>query len=145
MPINWILGHKPQQFIALFCFILLHSLFYSFSSMSTFFLPCFISLMLLVQPSWVRICLNTLFVLRSTCLGAFCHACAQIYMFVCLKVCLDAMPSALQFYISCLCLFLVFGFWVGCKSKSSGLGLHPYTHVSIKGLDCFLCACLCIV
>ena len=39
--------------------------------------------------------------------------------------------------------FLCFGFWVGCRS--SGLGLHPYTQVSIKVLDYFLCVRLCFV
>ena len=116
------------------------------------FLPC-LCLHLHVYVIFVML------VLRSTCLCAFFHACAQIYMFMCfllslyvwiymfmfLKLCLDAMPSVLQFYISCLCLFLVFGFWVGCRSRSSGLGLHPYTHVSIKGFDQFLYACLCFV
>ena len=118
-------------------FILLPRMFYSFPSMSTCFLICFMALMLLAQPTRARICLNTLFVLRSTCLCASCHACAQIYMFMCLKLCLDAMPGALQLCFSCLCLFLVFGFWVGCRSTSSGLGLHPYIQVSIKDLDFF--------
>ena len=70
------------------CFILLLSTFYSFSSMSTCFLPCFIALMMLVQPSWARICLNTMFVLRSICLGAPCYVCAQIYMSRCFLACL---------------------------------------------------------
>ena len=101
--------------------------------------------------------LYTLFVLRSTCLGVFCHVYAQIYMlmcflpslcvwiymFMCLKLCLDAMPSALQLYVSYFYPFLVFGFWVGHRSRSCDLGLHPQTHLTIKGLDQFLYACLC--
>ena len=45
-------------------------------------------------------------------------------------------------------LFMSFSFvclWVGCKSRSSGLSLHPYTQVSIKGLDQFFFGCLCFV
>ena len=33
-----------------------------------------------------------------------------------------------SYYTSYLCLFLVFGFWAGCRSRSSGLGLHPYNY-----------------
>ena len=44
-------------------FILLPSMFYSLFSMSPCFLPCFATLMLLAQPSCVRICLNFVFVL----------------------------------------------------------------------------------
>ena len=41
--------------------------------------------------------------------------------------------------------FLRFGFWVGCRSRSCGLGIQPYTHFSIKGLDQFFYAYLCFV
>ena len=88
-----------SQYIS--CFILLPSMFYSFTSMSTCFLTCFITLMLLAQPS-----------------------CSQIYIFVCFLPCLCLDPHVhvfkalfrcyalrlLQLYISCLCLSLVLWF-----------------------------------
>ena len=94
----------PFNFLHLSCFIVLSSIFYSLSSMSTFFLTCFITLLLLSQPSRARIYLNSLFfaqiymfrsflpcfcldlhvqelfaqfLLKSTCLGAFCLVFAQ--------------------------------------------------------------------
>ena len=51
-------------------------------------LPCFNALMLFAKPSWARINLNFVFVLRSTCVCAPCHAFAQIYMFMCSLPCL---------------------------------------------------------
>ena len=34
---------------------------------------------------------------------------------------------------------------VGCRSRSCGLNLHPYTQAYIKGLDHFLYTCLCFL
>ena len=88
--------------------------------------------MLLAQPLWAKICLNYLFVLLT--------------MFMYLKLCLDAMPCVfIALYHLVYAFFLCFGFQVGCRSKSSGLGLYPYTQISIKGLDQFFYACLCFV
>ena len=90
------------------CFVLVPSLFFSFPSMSSSFLACFITLMMWAWHSWVRICLNTLFVLRSTCLGAFYHVYAQIYLFPCflLCLCLDLHVYLLfaMFVLRCTCL-----------------------------------------
>ena len=37
-------------------------------------------LILLAQPSWARICLNSMLELKSTCLCFLCHVNAQIYV-----------------------------------------------------------------
>ena len=103
------------------------------SSMSPCFLTCFIALMMLAQLSWAMICLNALLALRSTCLHASCHACDWIYMFMCSLPCLGVqiymlgvMSSVwLCLYVSCYAIFLCFGSWAGCRSRSRALGLHP--------------------
>ena len=157
------------QYISLF--ILFPSMFYSFSSMSPCFLTCFIAMMMLAQLSWVMICLNTLFVLRSTCLGAFYHVCAQIFMSMCFFpfpcapqhvyaqiyifmcslpcLCLDLHVGchALCFsslFVSCYAFFLSFDPQVGCRSRSCGLGPNPYTLAYIKGFGSFL-LCMCML
>ena len=94
--------------------------------------------------------LFAMFLLISTYLCAFCHACAQIYTFMCFcNVCIQIYMFGCyaqcfySIFVPCFLLFLMFGFWVGCRSRSSGLGLHPYTHVSINFWGLFLYACLC--
>ena len=82
------LQHVYLLSIVYLCFILLPGMFYSIFSMFPYFLPCVTALMILAQPSWVRICLNIVFVLRSICLGVFCHVYAQIYLFMCSLSCL---------------------------------------------------------
>ena len=145
-----------SQYIS--CFILLPSMSYCFSGMYPCFLTSLITLMMLAQPSWARIYLNTLFVLRSTCFDALhhvsmllCHACAQIYMLLCSLPCLgvqiymlDAMSSVwLCLFVSYYVSFLYFGPQVGCRSRSIGLGLHPYTQAYNKGFESFpLCMCM---
>ena len=101
--------------------------------------PCFNVLLMLAQPYWARICLNIVFLLRSMYLGAFCHVHAQIYIFICSLpcLCLDLhigcyVLCLLQPFISCYAFFLCFGPQVGCRSRSCGLGLHPYTQAYIK-------------
>ena len=113
----------PFNFLHLSCFIVLSSIFYSLSSMSTFFLTCFITLLLLSQPSRARIYLNSLFFAQiymfRSFLPCFCLDyvfmcflpcfCVWIYM-LCLRPYLDARPSTLQLYIllfslSCVWLF----------------------------------------
>ena len=71
-----------QSFIKLFSsFSCLNKMFYSFPSLS-------ITLMLLAQPSWARICLNSMLMFGSTCFYACFHAYVLIYMFPCLFPCL---------------------------------------------------------
>ena len=75
------------------------------------------------------ICLNFLFVLLA--------------MFICLMLCLDAMPSTFLAFVHLVyASFLCFGFWVRCRSRSSGLGLHPYTQVQQRvWISSFLHVC----
>ena len=185
------------------CFILLYNMFYCFiqyisylifvPSMSPYFIAYFVTLMMFVQPSWVRICLNTQFVLRSTCVRCFlpcfcldllvsmlfamlmlrsiylcapCHAYAQIYMFMCSLPCLcldpylcvlyamlcvqiymlDAMSCASLAFMSLdISLSCLLALQVRCRSRSCGLGLHPYTRPILKGLDHFLYVCVCLL
>ena len=139
----------PFNFIAcLSCFFLLYNMFYSFSQ----YISCFILFLDVLWFSQHVYLFSNMFYCFDVVGLAFLGqdmpkflACAQIYMFVCLKLCLDVVPSTLQLHISCFCLFLVFGFCIGCRSRSCGLGIHPYTQFSIKGLDQFLCACLSFV
>ena len=83
---------------------------------------------------------------RSTCLCVPYHVYAQIYTFVCSMPC-----SCLQIYmlVAILCaskafLYLVIPFsscvlvlQVGYRSRSCGLGLHPYVQPYIKGFGSF--------
>ena len=87
----------------------------------------------------------------TPCFHALCHACAQIYMLLCSLLCLDvqiymldAMSSVwLCFFVSCYVFFLCFGPQVGCRSRSIGLGLHPYTQAYNKRFESFpLCMCM---
>ena len=118
-------------------FILLPSMFYSFPSMPPCFLACFIALMMLAHPSWARICLNTLFVLRSTCLGAFYHVFVQIYMFRCFFpcLCLDLYAQVL-FSIVCVQIYMSICFW-----PCSCAPCHVYVQIYV-----FMCSlpCLCV-
>ena len=103
-----------QHILALSCF-LASSMVFFFFSMFPYFLPCFNAFMLFAKPSWVRINLNFVFVLRSTCVCAPCHAFAQIYMFMC------SLP--------CLCLdlhvYVLFGmFLLRCVSLSALCHVH---------------------
>ena len=51
-------------------------------------------------------------------------------MFMCLKVCLEAVLSDFYSFIHIVCVsFLCFGFLVVCRSRSSGLDLHSYTQI----------------
>ena len=90
----------PFYFMSLYCFLyffLACLLLYLASQLVLFFFlacllafsTCFITLMLLAQPYWARICLIFLFVLLA--------------MFMCSKLCLDAMSSA-SFQLLCILL-----------------------------------------
>ena len=100
----------PFHFTAFPNFICLRKCFYFFSqhvlasSMSlqlsqhvSLLMPRFIALMLLAYPSWTRVCLNFMFVLRSTCFQAPCHVYAQIYMPICSLPCLCLDPHVYVF------------------------------------------------
>ena len=142
---------------------------------------------MLAQPSWARICLNIVFVLRSICLCAFCHVLAQIQVFMCYVLCLCLnllvyvffamlMVRSISLCAPChvhvsrstcwlLCHVLLKPFYlllspfscvlallVGCRSRSCGLGLHPYTQAYIKGFGSFslcmsmyVCLLLCFM
>ena len=90
-------------------------------------LSSFIALTLFSQPSWDRICLNLMFMLRSTCLFILSHVFAQIYFFMLRSMCLCALCHvcvlrSICWYAMCLysplvprCLsFLCFGpYWWG--------------------------------
>ena len=114
---------------------------------------------MLAQPSWDRICLNIVFVLKSTCLCASCHVYAQIHCLctLCRDVLVCSMPcSCVQIYMSVampcaslaflsldISLSCVLALQIGCRSRSCGLGLHPYTQAYIKGFGSFpLCMCV---
>ena len=83
-------------------------MFYSLFSMSPYFLSYFTVLMLLAQPSWVRICLNFVFVLRSMCLGAFQHAHAFFFLLrniacLCLDLLVYVLLALFMLGFTCLC------------------------------------------
>ena len=99
-----------------------------------------------------------MFMLRSTCLCVICHVFAQIYMLVlrpmslCLDICVYVLHAMLMSLDLCwlLCHVLLQPFLsldislscflalsVGCRSRSHGLGLHPYTQAYIKGFGSF--------
>ena len=142
--------------LALSCFL---AMFYFFSSMSPCFLTCFITLKMLAQPSWDRMCLNTLSILRPTCLSALYHVSMLFsilvlrYVFlcsfpcqVCGSTCLDAMPSACYVFM-----FLVMPFSCALALRQDvdlDLVVQVYIHIprpTIKGLDYFLYACVCLL
>ena len=100
-----------------------------------------------------------MFMLRSTCLCVICHVFAQIYMLVlrpmslCLDICVYVLHAMLMSLDLCwlLCHVLLQPFLsldislscilvlsIGCsRSRSYGLGLHPYTQAYIKGFGSF--------
>ena len=87
------------------------------------FLTC-LCLYLYVLVLFVMLCLDigvqfllAMFMLKSTC------------WLLCLVL--------LQPFISCYAFFLCFGPQVGCRSRSYGLGLHPYAQAYIKGFGSF--------
>ena len=105
------------------CIILLPNMFYSFPSMSPCFSPCFNALMMLAQLSWARICQNSMFVLRSICLSAFCYVYAQTNMFMC--------------SLSCLCLDLhVYVLLAIFTLKSACLCAPFHVHAQICIFEC---------
>ena len=90
---------------------------------------------------------------RSACLCVLCHVFAQIYMLVlrsmvlCLDLCVYVLRAMLVYLDLCwlLCHVLLQPFLsldislsyflalpVGCRSRSCGIGLHPYTQAYIK-------------
>ena len=85
-----------------------------------------------------------LFLLRSTCQCLYLWPYAQIYVFMCSMPCLCA-----QIYVGCyaMCYFrplflnislsCFLALSVRCRSRSRGLGLHPYTQAYIKGFGSF--------
>ena len=100
-----------------------------------------------------------MFVLKSLCLGAFGYAYAQIYMFICSLpyLCLDLYAGVLfamfvsrstywllyhvllqPFLSLAISLSYVLALQVGCRPRSYGLGLHPYTQAYIKRFRSFL-------
>ena len=125
--------------------------------------------------------------LQSMCLGAFQHACAQIYLFPCFLscLCLDLLAYVLfamlmfksislcalchvhvskftcwllchvllkPFYLLIVPFSCVLALQVWCRSRSCGLGLHPYTQPYIKGFgsfhlctSMFVCLLLCFI
>ena len=148
---------RPFLFIAfscsIICFIAFPSMFFLYiaSQHVLWFLqhvPLLFAmiylLILLAQPSWARICLNLMFVLRSISFQAPCHVYVQIQMPMCSLPCLwclcapchtcvlrsmlVTMPCAskalFSLYVSLSC---VLALLVGCRSRSCGLGLHPFT------------------
>ena len=99
-----------------------------------------------------------MFMLRSTCLCVLCHVLAQIYMLVLrsMSICLDLCVYVLHAMLVCsdlcwlLCHVLLQHFLalnislscflalsVRCRSRSRGIGLHPYTQAYIKGFGSF--------
>ena len=134
----------PFLFIGFPSIFLLPSISLQFFQYVSFLMPLFITLILLAQPSWARICLNLMFVLRSISFQAPCHVYVQIQMPMCSLPCLwclcapchtcvlrsmlVTMPCAskalFSLYVSLSC---VLALLVGCRSRSCGLGLHPFT------------------
>ena len=142
----------PQYIPALYCFL---ACFITFFSKSPSFFPCFTALMMLAQPSWARICLNFVFMLRSTCQCAPCMLMlrslslyALCHVHVSRSTCWLLCHVLLKPFISCYpFLSCVLAFQESCRSRSCGLGLHLYTQDYMKGfgslrlcmsmLDCF--------
>ena len=76
--------------------------------------------------------LLAMFMLRSMCLCALCHACVLGSMLV-------AMPCATLALLSLIVsLFCFLALLVVCRSRSCSLGLHPYTKAYIKGFGSFM-------
>ena len=81
--------------------------------------------------------LCAIFMLRSTCL------CSLYHVYVSRSMCWMLCFVILQPLISYYAFFLCFGPQVGCRSKSCGLRLHPYTYAYIKRFGSVpLCVCM---
>ena len=81
-----------------------------------------------------------MFLLRSTSLCASCHV--HESRSTCWLLCHVLVKP---FYLLLSHFSCVLALLVGCRYRSCGLGLHPYTRLISKGLDNFLYACLCLL
>ena len=117
--------------------------------------------MLLAQPSWARICLNTLFVFRYIYVSMiFDMLVLRSNMFPCFLpgLCLDlyvyallAMFMCLDLYVGCyviMSLVMPFSCALALRQEVNlDLVVLAYVHTSrpiTKGLDHFLYACVCL-
>ena len=78
------------------------------------------------------------------CLCLDLYAFVLLAMFRCVDLHVGCYVQCLALpYVSCYVFFLCFGPQVGCRSRSIGLGLHPYTQAYNKRFKSFpLCMCM---